>query len=219
MAYIEIFLLTILTYFIGSLPISVIFSKILYGIDIREHGNGTSSWRNISGVIGQKQGIYVFILEKTQIVLIPLISILGALHWDWFAKIEYPIFFSLLALAAFAGANFPMFYDIKQGKHFLFAFAGKHVLNVGAVMICVCLGWDMYFIFRNEELFFELIHTGFAVSSAFSETAILLYLYLIATIAVTYYFYQREFETLVAHFIPKKQDFRILRDLGKKRKK
>lgn len=218
MAYIEVLLLTIFTYFIGSLPVYVLFSKFFYGIDIREHGNGENAWQNIASVIGKKQGFAALLLEKLKIGVIPFFALIGALQWGWFERIEYPFFLLLLGLAAIAGAHFPMFRDSKKGKHFLFAFAGKHVLNVGAVLICVCLGWDMYYIFSNESLFFELINTGFAVGAALSDTAIQLYIYAIITIFVAYFFYKSEFQNLFAHIIPRKLPFSIRKDRLNRRK-
>ncbi len=53
----------ILSYLVGSIPTSIIISKITKGIDIREHGSGNAGGTNVMRVLGWKQGLLVIILD------------------------------------------------------------------------------------------------------------------------------------------------------------
>ena len=54
---------TILSYLIGSVPTSIIVSKLVRGIDIREHGSGNAGGSNVFRVLGWKYGILVILLD------------------------------------------------------------------------------------------------------------------------------------------------------------
>lgn len=53
----------ILSYLVGSIPTSIIISKLTKGIDIREHGSGNAGGTNVMRVLGFKQGVLVIILD------------------------------------------------------------------------------------------------------------------------------------------------------------
>jgi len=53
----------ILSYLVGSIPTSIIVSKLVRGIDIREHGSGNAGGSNVFRVLGWKYGILVILLD------------------------------------------------------------------------------------------------------------------------------------------------------------
>jgi glycerol-3-phosphate acyltransferase PlsY len=53
----------ILSYLVGSIPTSIIISKLSHGIDIREHGSGNAGGTNVMRVLGWKKGLLVIILD------------------------------------------------------------------------------------------------------------------------------------------------------------
>ena len=53
----------ILSYLVGSIPTSIIISKLTRGIDIREHGSGNAGGTNVMRVLGWKKGLLVIILD------------------------------------------------------------------------------------------------------------------------------------------------------------
>jgi glycerol-3-phosphate acyltransferase PlsY len=53
----------ILSYLAGSVPTSIIVSKLVRGIDIREHGSGNAGGSNVFRVLGWKYGILVILLD------------------------------------------------------------------------------------------------------------------------------------------------------------
>ena len=52
-------IIVILSYLVGSIPNSIIISKIVRGIDIREHGSGNAGGTNVMRVLGWKYGVLV----------------------------------------------------------------------------------------------------------------------------------------------------------------
>ena len=56
-------LLVVLAYIIGSIPTSIIFGKVLRGIDIREHGSRNPGATNTFRVLGKGIGITVGIID------------------------------------------------------------------------------------------------------------------------------------------------------------
>lgn len=59
----------ILSYLVGSIPTSIIISKLVMGIDIREHGSGNAGGTNVYRVMGWKYGILVILLDALKGVL------------------------------------------------------------------------------------------------------------------------------------------------------
>lgn len=49
----------ILSYLVGSIPTSIIVSKLVKGIDIRNHGSGNAGGTNVMRVLGLKAGLIV----------------------------------------------------------------------------------------------------------------------------------------------------------------
>jgi glycerol-3-phosphate acyltransferase PlsY len=56
-------IIILLSYLAGSIPSSIILSKIVKGIDIREHGSGNAGGTNVMRVLGWKYGILVILLD------------------------------------------------------------------------------------------------------------------------------------------------------------
>lgn len=52
-----------LSYLLGSIPSSIILSKLLYGIDIRDYGSGNAGGTNTVRVLGWKIGIAVIMMD------------------------------------------------------------------------------------------------------------------------------------------------------------
>jgi len=111
MVYLVLMILT--SYLIGSIPTSIIASKLLRGIDIREHGSGNAGATNVFRVLGWKVGIVVLLIDIAK-GLIPTI---------WFFKIgmqgvEWPIINLKIVsgLSAVFGHIWTIFAGFKGGK-------------------------------------------------------------------------------------------------------
>ena len=53
----------VLSYIVGSIPTSIIASKILRGLDIRQHGSGNAGGTNVMRVLGWKIGLVVILFD------------------------------------------------------------------------------------------------------------------------------------------------------------
>lgn len=53
----------IISYLIGSIPTSLIITKLVKGVDIRNYGSGNAGGTNVSRVLGWKYGVLVILLD------------------------------------------------------------------------------------------------------------------------------------------------------------
>ncbi|MDW7679948.1 MAG: glycerol-3-phosphate 1-O-acyltransferase PlsY [bacterium] len=70
---ISLILIIVLSYFAGSIPSSIICSKLFRGIDIRDHGSGNAGATNAWRVLGWKIGLIVMIVDVGKGVLATLL--------------------------------------------------------------------------------------------------------------------------------------------------
>ncbi|MEJ2613762.1 MAG: glycerol-3-phosphate 1-O-acyltransferase PlsY [Ignavibacteriaceae bacterium] len=69
----------VLSYLVGSIPTSIIVSKLAKGIDIREHGSGNAGGTNVMRVLGWKHGVFVILLDALKGVL--AVIVVARLHY------------------------------------------------------------------------------------------------------------------------------------------
>ncbi|MBN2011083.1 glycerol-3-phosphate 1-O-acyltransferase PlsY [candidate division KSB1 bacterium] len=60
---VSLILIFVLSYLVGSIPTSIIFSKLFRGIDIREHGSGNAGGTNAWRILGWKLGLSVMLID------------------------------------------------------------------------------------------------------------------------------------------------------------
>ena len=60
---INLLVIIVISYLLGSIPNSIIISKMAKGIDIREHGSGNAGGTNVIRVLGFKIGFLVIFLD------------------------------------------------------------------------------------------------------------------------------------------------------------
>jgi len=56
-------IIIMLSYLVGSIPTSIIVSKLTHGIDIRNHGSGNAGGTNVIRVVGWKMGVLVIAID------------------------------------------------------------------------------------------------------------------------------------------------------------
>ncbi len=59
----------VLSYLVGSIPVSIILTKIIKGVDIRNYGSGNAGGTNVSRVLGKKFGILTILLDAMKGVI------------------------------------------------------------------------------------------------------------------------------------------------------
>lgn len=123
----EIALIVIVSYLLGSIPSGLIVGKAFYGIDIREHGSGNLGGTNTFRTLGKKAGIIVTaadILKGTLAAMLP--TIFG---------VESQIDPLIAGMIAVVGHMYPVFAKFKGGK--AVATSGGVLLACAPVMFLV----------------------------------------------------------------------------------
>lgn len=100
-------LLLILSYFVGSIPFTLIIGKLFKGVDIREHGSGNLGGTNAIRVLGVKYGLPAGAFDVLKAFIMVII---GAY------VIELPFSPLYLGFAAALGHVYPIFANFKGGK-------------------------------------------------------------------------------------------------------
>lgn len=123
----EIALIVIVSYLLGSIPSGLIVGKAFYGIDIREHGSGNLGGTNTFRTLGKKAGIIVTaadILKGTLASTLPIIF-----------GVETQIDPLIAGMIAVVGHMYPVFANFKGGK--AVATSGGVLLACAPVMFLV----------------------------------------------------------------------------------
>ncbi len=103
----------LVSYLIGSLPMSIIVGKITKGIDVRDYGSGNPGTTNAIRVLGRPLGMVVFFLDVLKGGIVILIIRIGLLD-SW---IDFTVFHPFIfALFVVLGHIYPVFLKFKGGK-------------------------------------------------------------------------------------------------------
>ncbi len=116
----NLILILVLSYLVGSIPTSIIVSKLVKGIDIREHGSGNAGGTNTIRVLGWKYGIFVILFDafKGAFAVVVIARLFGGnlpfsnqTPFDNFTLVQI-----LAGLAAVMGHVWTIFAGFKGGK-------------------------------------------------------------------------------------------------------
>jgi len=77
---INLAIVIVLSYIVGSIPTSIIASKLLHGMDIRQHGSGNAGGTNVMRVLGWKIGLAVILFDLFMGVAATMF--VARLFWD-----------------------------------------------------------------------------------------------------------------------------------------
>ncbi|MGB5947040.1 glycerol-3-phosphate 1-O-acyltransferase PlsY [Paenisporosarcina sp.] len=105
----NIVILILLAYLLGSIPSALWIGKLFYKIDIREHGSGNLGGTNTFRILGLKAGLIVSImdiLKGTAATLLPLLPFFTDTN-------IHPL---ILGVVAVIGHMYPIFAKFKGGK-------------------------------------------------------------------------------------------------------
>lgn len=113
-------IIVILSYLIGSVPNSIIISKLVRGIDIREHGSGNAGGTNVMRVLGWKYGLLVIFLDALKgAIAVVIISRLfyGPLPFENVSPFDDFTLVQIIAgMSAVIGHIWTVFARFKGGK-------------------------------------------------------------------------------------------------------
>lgn len=116
MTYVYIFLLMVLSYFLGSIPSGLIIGKVFKKVDIRQYGSKNTGATNAVRVLGFKYGIFAFIFDLLKgALVIFFVFLIGNPELYLVSKYEINIA-SIYGAAAVLGHVFPIYINFKGGK-------------------------------------------------------------------------------------------------------
>lgn len=147
-------LIIVLSYLVGSIPTSIIVSKLTKGIDIRKHGSGNAGGTNVARVLGWRAGILVIMIDilkgyaATQ--LIPKLM-LGPIPFENRTPFEdYTVIQLIAGCAAIMGHIWTAFGSFRGGKGI--ATAGGVLASLATVEMAVAIGVFVVVIFASRTV-------------------------------------------------------------------
>ena len=103
----ELLLVSLIGYLIGSVPFAYVIGKVFYRTDVRQHGSGNLGGSNTGRVLGKKAGLAVMALDLLKATLAAYLASLISGH---------PWAVSLAALFTAVGHCYPVFLRFRGGK-------------------------------------------------------------------------------------------------------
>jgi acyl phosphate:glycerol-3-phosphate acyltransferase len=111
----------LLSYVIGSIPTSIMLSKWIHGFDIRTKGSGNAGGTNVFRVLGWKSGVFVMLVDLGKGVLAT--AVISRLFWDpalpFYNRTPFDDFTIIQMIcggAAIVGHIWTLFAGFKGGK-------------------------------------------------------------------------------------------------------
>lgn len=140
----NLFLLIISAYLIGSIPTAYWIGKLFFNIDIREHGSKNMGASNAFRVLGSVWGIVVLVIDMAKgIAAVQLAHAVQSS--DWLSS-ELTFWKLMFGLVAVAGHIFPVFAGFRGGKGVATLFGlvlaiqpWVALISIGAFLIVVFL--------------------------------------------------------------------------------
>lgn len=149
----DLLMIAILGYLIGSDPFAYVIGKVFYRTDVRKHGSGNLGGSNAGRILGKKAGITVMVLDLLKVTLSVFLAIKISAHpWN----------IACGALAAAIGHCYPIYVHFRGGKAvaalygFLFA-------------LWVCAGYSAWIFFLPLAFYLAVL----AVTKIVSLSSIL----------------------------------------------
>jgi len=162
----EIFLVILVSYLMGSIPFGYILTKVFLKKDIREIGSGNIGATNALRT-GNKSIGYLTLTFDILKAAIPVL----------FIKINYPDLIHISALSVFIGHVFPVWMKFK---------GGKGVATYVGILICMSLNLGIVFIISWLIIFF--ISKYSSLGSILSSLIIPIFIFFNSNHEIEYFF-------------------------------
>ena len=105
-------IIAIIAYLIGSVNFSIIISKKMAGVDVREKGSGNAGTTNVLRNVGKKAAAITLICD----ILKGVVTIIIALIIGKITSTNASLLCQIGALAVAIGHTFPIFFGFRGGK-------------------------------------------------------------------------------------------------------
>lgn len=171
---VQILILLVIGYLLGSINLSVLVTKYIGKIDIRAHGSGNAGGTNVARVMGAKWGISVMAMEILKGVILGFVA-----RYVWpidpfsLGELGPQISAALAVIGVMFGNMYPCFHGFK---------GGKGVTTCGALAIVV--DWRIFIIL------FALFLTIFFITKIVSISSIIASICVPIVVALVYFNYE-----------------------------
>ncbi|MDF2857462.1 MAG: glycerol-3-phosphate acyltransferase [Neobacillus sp.] len=146
-----LWLLLIAAYLIGSIPTALIVGKLVFGVDIRDHGSKNPGATNTLRVLGKTSAIIVALIDVAKGTAAAMLPLVFNLDVD-------PLYFGLIAVA---GHCFPIFAGFRGGKAIATTAGTLLVANLPLLVISYVTFFLV--IFLTKYVFMGSISVGFSL--------------------------------------------------------
>ena len=136
--------LPILAYLLGSVPWGLVLTRLFTSVDIRRQGSGNIGATNVRRLAGTPLGL----LTLGGDLLKGAAPVYLAVNVTGLDPIQQALFVSVVALAAFAGHLFPLYFKLKGGGKGVATAAGCFLIIspmsvlVALIAFLLILGWS-----------------------------------------------------------------------------
>ena len=141
----EILIIGIISYLMGSIPFGLILTKIFLKKDIREVGSGNIGATNVLRT-GNKSIGYITLVLHVLKAIIPVI----------YVKLNYPDYLFISSLCAFLGHVFPVWLKFKGGKGVATYLGILFAINIYLGLIFIII-WLIIFVFSKFSSLSSLV--------------------------------------------------------------
>lgn len=157
----ELLLISLAGYLIGSIPFALVVGKVFYHTDVRQHGSGNLGGGNTGRVLGKKAGVAVMTLDILKVAMVVFLA-------RCFCRSEWAVVCG--GLSAALGHCYPLFARFKGGK----AVATMYGFLFG---LWVCVGYSPLMFFLPLVTFLIVLYLSkiVALSSIVSAVTVTVY--------------------------------------------
>ena len=141
----EILIIGIISYLMGSIPFGLILTKIFLKKDIREVGSGNIGATNVLRTGNKSIGYITLVLDVLK-AIIPII----------YVKLNYPDYLFVSSLCAFLGHVFPIWLKFNGGKGVATYLGILFAINIYLGLIFIII-WLIIFVFSKFSSLSSLV--------------------------------------------------------------
>jgi acyl phosphate:glycerol-3-phosphate acyltransferase len=196
-----LWLLLLSSYLIGSIPTALIVGKLIYGVDIRDHGSKNPGATNTLRVLGKGSAIIVVLVDIGKGALAAYLPLYFNLDVE-------PLYFGLMAVV---GHCYPIFAGFRGGK----AIATTAGTLAVASFPLALLAYATFFlvIFLTKYVFFGSISVGLSllIYSYFSPEIKFELIFFFFTLFLLY-LHRSNIRNLILGIEPKINDKNLIND-------
>lgn len=182
-------LVLVISYLIGSISFSYLFSRLLKGIDIRQYGDKNAGATNVFLVVGNLAGILTLIGDVTKgTIVVMLAKIMAMPEYLWVSA----------GICAILGHIFPIYFGFRGGKGMATSI-GVLIPLVPKELLITLLIWILLIIFLKRLSLAGLISLSFLpVWAWFFNKSVTIIIGIILIVLSRWSLYAFNFKTLFA---------------------